>query len=147
MKKAIVTVIIVGAVVATYFLGHTQGRSSGFEDGAVWAGRSADMCKAMRAIAILGVLEQTNYTRVGEALNHDVDYAILGVLDADKRLAGVRLPRKIQKQEQVIREAFKPTGTDEQTGYRHLAEFRKKHPSDSTDINIVEAVNQLTEKY
>ncbi|MFC1462903.1 hypothetical protein ACFLQU_04775 [Verrucomicrobiota bacterium] len=147
MKTPIMIVAIVGAVVCAYLVGHSQGRSSGFEDGAVWAGQSADMCKGMRAIAILGVLEQTNYTRVAEALNHDIDYAILGALRADEHLADIRLPRKIQKQEESIREAFKPSGTDEATGYRHFAEFRRKHPTDSTDKDIVKAVNQLIEKY
>jgi hypothetical protein len=133
---------------AAYFFGHSQGRSLGFEDGAVWAGRSADMTRALRAMSILDVLQQRkDYARVAEALNHDIDYAILEILDADDYLRTVRLSRKIQRQDQLIRDAFKPTGTDEHTGYRHLAEFRRKHPTASTDQDVVEVVKKLLEKY
>ena len=147
MKKAVLILFAVGAVIAAYFLGRSQGRSSGFEDGVVWAGRSADMTKALRAKAVLDVLQQTNYTRVAEALNHVIDYAILGMLDADDYLAAVRLPRTIQHQERSIREAFSPTGTDQHTGYRHLAEFRRMHPTDSTDKDVIEAVKKLIQQY
>ena len=144
MRKAILIIIAIGAVVSAYFVGRSHGRSSGFEEGAVWSGRSADMCKGLRAMAILGVLEQTNYTRVAEALNHDVDYAILGALKADKLLEHVCLPREIRKQEEIIRESFKSAETDD---YRHFAEFRRKNPTKSTDKHIVEAVNELLEKH
>jgi len=82
MKKAALILVIVGAMVAAYFVGRSQGRSSGFkdgrssgfEDGAVWESRDADMCNALRAKAILDVLARSNYTRVAESLNHDLDY-------------------------------------------------------------------------
>ena len=72
MNKATLICVAVGAVVAAYFVGHSRGRSSGFEDGAVWDSRSADMCTALRAKATLDVLQKSNYTRVAQALNHDI---------------------------------------------------------------------------
>ncbi len=59
MKKAVIILVAVGAVIAAYYLGRSQGRSSGFEDGVVWAGRSADMAEALRAKAILDILQET----------------------------------------------------------------------------------------
>ena len=147
MKKALLIAIAVGAVVSAYLVGHSCGRSSGFDDGAVWCGRSADRGTAMRDIVILGLLEQTNYTRVAESLNHHIDYAILEILVADKYLADVRLPHHIQEQDRHIRAAFKATGTTEETGYRHLADFRRQHPTEATDKDVLEAVNQLLEEH
>lgn len=148
MKKVATIIMILGAVVVAYLVGHSQGRSSGFEDGAVWAGQSANFCKGMRAIAILGVLEQTNYTRVAEALQHDVDYAIIGVLHSEDHLAGVRFPREIRKQNESIREAFKPAaGSEDRTGFTVLADFRRGHPSPSKDRNVLDAVDELLEKH
>jgi hypothetical protein len=148
MKRFVAIIIILGAVVAAYLVGHSRGRSSGFEDGAVWAGQSADLCKGMRALAILGVLEQTNYTRVAEALQHDIDYAIIGALRAEEHLAGVSLPREIRKQNDSIQEAFKTnTGAEDHTGFSVLADFRREHPSPSRDRNVLDAVDQLLEKH
>ena len=147
MKKAILLIVTIGAVVTAYFVGHSQGRSSGFEDGVYWEQKSVKLCQAMRAVAILGVLEQTNHAGVADALNHDIDYAILGALRADEHLANIRFPREIQKIEEDAQEFFRNTGTDEHTGYRHLAELRRTHPTKSTDRDIVEAVNELLEKY
>ena len=147
MKRGILIVIVVGAVACTYFVGWSQGRSSGFEDGVVWGGQGDAICKGMRAIAILRVLEQTNYTGVAEALNHDVDYAIFEALRAEEQLADVRLPRTVQKQMESLREAFELTGTVDDQGFRVLAKFRREHASDSTDKDIVEATQQLLEEY
>ena len=147
MKRLIVIIMIIVAVMVAYVVGHSRGRSSGFEDGAVWAGQSADLCKGMRAVAILGVLEQTNYTRVAEALQHDVDYAIIGALSSEEHLAGVRLPREVRKQNELVREAFKSTGTDDHTGFSVLADFRRKHPSPSKDKDVLDAVVELLEKH
>jgi hypothetical protein len=147
MKTLVLILVVVGVVIAAYVLGRSQGCASGFEDGVAWSGRSADMTKAVRAKAILDLMEQTNYARVSEALNHDIDYAILGVLDADEHLIAVQLPGRIQQQDQSIREAFRSKGTDETTGYSNLAEFRRKHPTDSTDDDVVKAVKKLIEKY
>lgn len=147
MKRLIIMIIVLGAIASAYFVGHSQGRTSGLEDGVVWVGRSADICKAMRAIAILGVLEKTNYTRVAEALNHDIDYAILGIRRADNHFAGTGLPKEIRREEDALWAAFKDTGTDETTGYRLLAAFRRKHPTQSTDKDVVAAVNQLLKDY
>lgn len=147
MRKPVLILVVVGVIMTAYVLGRSQGRSSGFEDGVVWSGRSADMTKALRAKIILDLLQQTNYARVAEALNHDIDHAILGVLDADDSLAAARLPREIHQQDQSIREAFSTIGGDESTGYRVLAEFRRDYPTDSTDKDVVKAVKNLIEKY
>ena len=147
MKKAIVIVIVVVAIVAVYIVGHSQGRSSGFEDGAVWAGQSADLCKGMRAVAILGVLEQTNYTRVAQALHHDVDYAIIGALRAEEHLAKVRLPRAAQKAEEVAAEVFPAKDGNDRTGFDVLADFRREHPSPSQNKDVTTAVDQLLKKH
>ena len=147
MKTIVIIIAVVGAVVSAYFVGHSLGRTSGFEDGAVFAGQSADICKGMRAMAILGVMEEKNYTRVEEALNHDLDYAILGALRADASLAHIRLPRKVQQMEESVHQAFSQTGTNDQTGYRHFAKFRREHPSQSTDRYIADAMNELLKKY
>ena len=69
------------------------------------------------------------------------------MLGADKRLAKIRLPCKIQEFELLLRKGYKRTGTDEKIGYRYLAEFRRKHPTDSTEKSVVDAINQLTENY
>ena len=147
MKKIVIILTVVGAVVAAYFVGHSLGRTSGFEDGVVYAGQSADMCKGMRAMALLGVLEEKNYTRAEEALNHDLDYAILGALRADAHLADIRLPHKVLQQEEYVRKAFKQTEADENTGYRHFTEFRRKHPTKSTNEHIIEAIDGLLKEY
>ena len=141
------TLVLALGYTAGFLHGRARGRATAFKDGAIWVGRSADMAKGLRAIALLQELEQQNYTRVSEALNHDLDYAILNLLDADEYLANTRLPRDIQRQEEAIQHAFKKTGVDGQTGYRHLAEFRMKHPSKSRDKDVLEAVGALIAKH
>jgi len=147
MKKAILILVAIGVAVAAYCVGYSRGRSSGFWDGAVWTEGSADMCTALRAKWTLDLLEQTNYPRVAETLNHDIDYAIIGVIDADKHLANVRFPRNIREMHESSWETFKPMGIDENTGHSYLADFRRKHPTHSTNEHVVKAVNELLEKY
>lgn len=147
MKKAFLAIIAIGIMAAAYFIGYTRGRSSGFEDGAVWADRLSGMSSAMRAIAILGELDRSKCPRVAESLNHDIDYAILSIINADKHLERISLPRTIILQRKGIDEAFKSTGADELTGYRHLAEYRRKSPSPSKDKDVLNAIKGFLDKY
>jgi len=149
MKKAILTIIVIlGAIVAAYMIGRSQGRSSGFEDGSTYGIQCADSGNAMSAIATLGYLEQTNYTGVTRMLQLEIDNAIVLALHSEKQLANVRLPREIQKQNESIQDNLQAAiGSGDYTSLNVLADFRREHPSPSEDQNVKDAIKELLEKY
>ena len=149
MKKSILTIIVIlGAIVAAYMIGRSQGRSSGFENGSTYGIQSADLCNGMGAIATLGYLEQTNYTGVARMLQLEIDSAIVLALHSEKQLANVRLPRDIQKQNESIQDNLQAAiGSGDYTSLNVLADFRREHPSPSEDPHVQDAIRELLEKY
>jgi hypothetical protein len=143
IPKSITILLVVILILGAYFIGLLQGTFVGMETGGFLAGQSADMCKGMRAMALLNLLKEKKHAQINEALNHDLDYAIFSALNADRHIANASFPLSVYQSLKPV----EPAENVENDIYCSFAEFRIKNPTQSKEKRIVEAIEEIITKY
>lgn len=137
MKRILYGLRIVGIAASLVVLGGVLGYWCGLRQGLGSSGMNYGVCRALRAKALLGVLESKDDALLSKHLNHDLDYGVVEAFSAQKWLEEGRFPWQGREEH----------GPAMEKAYRLLAEFRRQHPTDAKEEEVVKAMKQLLEKY